>query len=227
MARDMKIIRARDMAIINEADTMGPSRRQFLKVTAAGVVNGVTASILSVPSSAFAAERRTGNVLIAYFSRTGNTREVAHQIHQRVGGDIMEIRTTHSYPEDYRATTEQAKQELETRFRPQLTTEVNNMDSYDMVFIGYPIWWNTLPMAFFTFLEKYRFDRKTLMPFCTHEGSQLGRSMTDIKALCPSSTILEGLALRGGKSGYVKSETARRDVAEWLGKLHIQQSDDH
>ena len=221
MTQDVEIMRRMDMAIINEADTICPSRRKFLKVTAAGIVGGMTAPLLSVQSSSHAAEKRTGNVLIAYFSRTGNTREVANQIHQRVGGDIIEIRSLHPYPEEYRATTEQAKQEQETNFRPPLTTDANNMDSYDVVFIGYPIWWGMVPMAFFTFLEKYHFDGKTLIPFCTHEGSHLGRSVTDVKALCPSSAILEGLALRGGDSGYVKTESARRDVAEWLSTLHI------
>jgi flavodoxin len=217
----MEIIPRMDMASIDKADIMCPFRREFLKVTAAGVVAGVTGPILSVQSSSSAAGKGTGNILIVYFSRTGNTREVANQIHQAVGGDIIEIRTLHPYPEEYRATTEQAKQEQETNFRPPLTTDVKSMDSYDVVFIGYPIWWGTLPMALFTFLEKYHFDGKTLIPFCTHEGSHLGRSVTDIEVLCPSSTISDGLALRGGNSGYVKTEPARRDVAEWLSTLHI------
>jgi len=221
MAQAMEVIQRADMAIINEADTMSPSRRKLLKVTAAGLIAGVAAPILSGQSSSFAAGKGTGNVLIAYFSRTGNTREVANQIHQRVGGDIIEIRTLHPYPEEYRATTEQAKREQETNFRPQLTPDVKNTDSYDVVFIGYPIWWGTLPMALYAFLEKYNFGSKTLIPFCTHEGSQLGRSVTDIKALCPSSTISQGLALRGGNSGYVKTEPARRNVAEWLSALHM------
>ena len=217
----MEIIQGMDMGIIKQADTMCPFRRKFLKVAAAEFVAGVTAPLIAVQSSSFAAEKRTGNVLIAYFSRTGNTREVSNQIHQRVGGDIVEIRTSHLYPEEYRATTEQAKQEQETNFRPQLATHVKNVDSYDTGFVGYPIWWGTLPMAFFTLLEKHHFDGKTLVPFCTHEGSHLGRSVTDIKALCPSATILEGLALRGGNSGYVKTAAARQDVAECLSTLHI------
>ncbi|HTS53393.1 MAG TPA: flavodoxin [Burkholderiales bacterium] len=221
MAQDMEIIQRMDMASINEADTMCPFRRKFLKATAAGLIAGVAAPILPGQSSSFAAGKGTGNVLIAYFSRTGNTREVANQIHQRVGGDIMEIRTLHPYPDEYRATTEQAKREQDTNFRPQLTPDVKNMDSYDAVFIGYPIWWGTLPMAFFAFLEKYNFGSKTLIPFCTHEGSHLGRSVTDMMALCPSSAISDGLALRGGNSGYVKTESARRDVAEWLSTLRI------
>jgi flavodoxin len=195
------------------------SRRKLLKVTAAGLIGGLAAPMLSVRS--FAEEKRTRNVLIAYFSRTGNTREVANQVHQRVGGDIIEIRTSLPYPEEYRATTEQAKREQETNFRPQLASRIDNMDSYDVVFVGYPNWWGTLPMVLFTFLERYRFDGKTLIPFCTHEGSGLGRSVDDIKALCPNSTVLEGLALRGGNSGYVETEPARRAIAEWLNTLRI------
>jgi hypothetical protein len=114
--------------------------------------------------------------------------------------------------------TEQAKWELETNLAS--ATDVKNMD-LRYGFIGYPIWWSTQPMAFFTFMEKHQLDGKTLIPFCTHEGSHLGRSVTDIKALCPSSTVLEGLALRGGSSGYVKTESARRDLAEWLSTLQI------
>lgn len=221
MAQDMKIIQRMDTAILKVADTMCPFRRKFLKVTAAGLIAGAAAPILSGQSSSFAAEKRTGNGLIAHFSRTGNTREVANQIHQIVGGDIMEIRTSNLYPEEYRATTEQAKREQETNFRPRLTTDVKNMDSYDVVFIGYPIWWGTFPMVLFTFLEKYNFGGKTLIPFCTHEGSRLGRSETDIKTLCSNSTVLEGLALRGGDSGNVKTESAQREVAEWLRRLAI------
>ena len=207
------------MAKKYETDTLDSSRRNLLKMTVAGFVAGVAAPILSGSSSAFAAEKRTGKTLVSYFSRTENTREVANQIHQIVGGDIFEVRATHSYPEAYRATTDQAKRELEANFRPQLTAEVENMESYGTVFIGYPNWWGTLPMAFFTFLEKYNFDGKTLVPFCTHEGSGLGRGVKDIQTLCPNSTILDGLALRGGTGGYAKTEAARQDVAEWLRKM--------
>ncbi|PKU24873.1 flavodoxin [Telmatospirillum siberiense] len=199
----------------------GPSRRKLLQVTAAGVLAGVATSNLPGRSSAFAAEKRTGKTLVAYFSRTGNTRDVANQIHQSIGGDIVEILTTHSYPSDYRATTEQAKREQESNFRPQLTTEIQNIDAYDIVFVGYPNWWSTLPMAFFSFFEKYNFDNNMLIPFCTHEGSYLGRSVSDMKALCPNSTIREGLALRGGNSGYAKTDAAHREIAEWLHKLKI------
>jgi flavodoxin len=197
----------------------GVSRRSVLKVAAAGALAGAAATLLSGQSSASAVRKRTGKTLIVFFSRTGNTREVASQIHQRVGGDLFELRTAHSYPKEYRATTDQAKRELEARFRPQLVGDIKNIDAYDVVFLGYPNWWGTMPMALFSFIEKYKLAGKTLMPFCTHEGSRLGRSEADLKALCPNSTVLEGLALRGGNLANVKAESAQRDVAEWLQQM--------
>ena len=101
------------------------------------------------------------------------------------------------------------KREQQNDERPQLATEIPDMASYDVVFLGYPNWWGAMPMPCFTFLEKYDFSGKTIIPFCTHEGSRLGRSVRDITRLCPKSTVLEGLAVRGSS---VKS--ARDDVAE-------------
>ena len=153
-------------------------------------------------------------ILVAYFSHTGNTRVIANQIHEKVGGDIFEIVTVNPYPTDYDAVVDQAKQEQEDNYRPQLKTKVENMDSYDVVFIGYPNWWGTMPMSVFTFLEEYDFSGKTIIPFCTHEGSGLGRSVEDTTELCPQSTILDGLAIRGSSV-----ETAQDDVSEWLRKI--------
>ncbi|MCC5465126.1 flavodoxin [Pelosinus baikalensis] len=153
-------------------------------------------------------------ILIAYFSRTSNTREIANQIHENVGGDLFEIVTVNPYPADYNGTVDQAKREQENNSRPKLTAEVKNMDSYDVVFVGYPNWWGTMPMAVFTFWEGYNFSGKTIIPFSTHEGSGLGRSVNDIRALCPQATILDGLAIRGSDA-----KNARNDVSAWLRKL--------
>jgi flavodoxin len=157
-----------------------------------------------------------GKILVAYFSWGGNTGEIAQQIHQRVGGDIFEIVTVNKYPTEYTPCGQVAKREQQQNARPTLTSEVTNMASYDTVFIGYPCWWGTMPMALFTFLEKYNFSGKTVVPFTTHEGSGFGSSIQDIKKLCPRSNILDGFAVRGSSV-----KRAQNDVTAWLRKIRF------
>lgn len=180
----------------------------------------MTALVLSLGSGglALAQSGSSGDgkpkILIAYFSRTGNTETTAKQIQDRVGGDLFQVVTVDAYPAEYRATTEVARKELDSNYRPPLRGKVDNMDSYDVVFLGFPNWWATMPMAMFTFLESYDFSGKTIIPFCTHEGSGLGRSVDDLKKLAPKSTIREGLAIRGSRvSG------AQNDVNNWLERV--------
>jgi flavodoxin len=193
------------------------NRRKFL-ITASGVAGMVSLIPPWFAGSAAAQEVVAGKVrakiLVAYFSWGGNTRTIAEWIHQSVGGDLFEIKTVKPYPKEYGSTTEVAKQEQESNARPVLATRINDMNSYDVVFLGYPNWWGTLPMALFTFLEQYDFSGKTLIPFCTHEGSALGQSVSDIKKLAPRSTVLKGLAIRGGSVNG-----ARNDVNAWLRGL--------
>lgn len=194
-----------------------PSRRRFLRLTALGLGAG---ALPSMPTPTFAAPGRDfGRVLIAYYSRTGNTRAVAEGIRTVVPGDLFELKTSHTYPAAYRPTTDQAKREQDQNFRPKLVADVADIDGYDTVFLGFPNWWSTMPMAFFTFLETHRLAGKTVVPFCTHEGSYLGGSVADIRRLCPQARLLDGIALRGGEGGYAKSEAARREVSSWLRRL--------
>lgn len=152
--------------------------------------------------------------LIAYFSHSGNTRRLAEQIQQVLGGDLFEIRTVAQYPRSYQAAVDQAGRELKSNHRPELAAEVADPDSYGTVFIGYPNWWGTMPMAVFTFLEKHNLAGKTLVPFCTHEGTGLGRSVADITSLCRQSTMLNGLAVRGSSV-----RMASQEVRAWLRRL--------
>lgn len=154
------------------------------------------------------------NILIAYFSHTGNTKVIAEQVHENVGGDLFEIKTIDPYTTDYNTLIDQAKKEQEENYRPKLATKVDNISSYDVIFIGYPNWWGTMPMAVFGFLEQYNLSGKTIVPFCTHEGSALGRSMDDIKKLCPQSRVVEGLAIRGKSAN-----DADKEVSDWLNKI--------
>lgn len=154
------------------------------------------------------------NVLVAYFSHSSNTRVIANQIHGSVGGDIFEILAVDPYPRDYDEVVEQARKEVREEYRPKLKTKVENIGSYNVVFVGYPNWWGTVPMPVATFLSEYDLSGKTIVPFCTHEGSRLGRSVADIKEFCPQSTILDGLPVRGGD---VKN--AQNEVSGWLRKI--------
>ena len=157
---------------------------------------------------------KTGKILIAYYSRTGNTRNVAQEIQKNVGGDLFEIKTTNTYPEEYQATTEQAKTEKNNKFRPQLATQVADFASYDVIFVGYPIWWGTMPMGVFSFLEQNNFAGKTVIPFCTHGGSGLGDSVSEIKKTLPQANVRSGLAVRGSEAGKAQTE-----IANWLKSI--------
>ncbi len=166
-------------------------------------------------------------ILIAYFSRKGqnyvsgkiaslpmgNTEVIARKIQGFVGGDLFEINTVKPYPIDYTETTQVAKVELRQNTRPELTGTVHNMNDYDVVYLGYPNWWNTFPMAVFTFLESYDFSGKNIIPFCTHEGSGMGRSEQDIKKSCPNAKVLTGVAIYGSKVAI-----AGDTVQAWLKK---------
>lgn len=201
------------------ADTMS-SRRKLLTLTASGLLAGGIAAIL--PTTSLAAQGRAqAKTLVVYFSRTGNTRTVAQHIHGLVGGDIVEIRTAHAYPTDYRATTEVAKEEQQTNARPKLASDVADTGPYGTVFIGYPNWWGTLPMALFTFMDRHDLSGKTIIPFCTHEGSRLGRGPDDIRAHYPKARVLEGLALRGGSGGYARGPDAGREIDAWIRALNL------
>lgn len=123
-------------------------------------------------------------VLIAYYSYSGNTKEVAEAIHEKIGGDIFEIKAEGTYPDEYRPMTVQAKQEIADGFRPKLTTSVENMAQYDIVFIGSPNWWGTITPQVSSFLEAYKLAGKTVVPFITHGGGGVQNTVKDMTAQC-------------------------------------------
>lgn len=150
-------------------------------------------------------------ILVAYFSHKGenyingkivditigNTKIIAEMIHEIKGGDLFEIETVIDYPREYNITTSLAKDELMNKARPKLKSHIENIDNYDVIYLGFPNWWNTMPMAVFTFLEDHNLSEKTIIPFCTHEGSGMGRSDKDIKNICPNSIIGKSIAIYG------------------------------
>lgn len=193
------------------------SRRRFLQHST--LLMGAVAAGTALHSTVLhAAEKphQTGKTLIVYYSRTGNTATIAKYIQDSVGADMLALETVTPYPEEYRATTEQAKRELQSGYMPPLKTAIPDMAAYARVFVGSPNWWGTIAPPVMTFLSECDMSGKILIPFITHEGSGLARSGADIKKLCPTATLVAGLAIRGGK---VKA--AQPEVAAWLSKLGL------
>ncbi len=164
-------------------------------------------------------------ILIVYFSHkgenyvngkiknlnVGNTEIVAKKIQSIVGGDLFEIVCEKPYPQNYKECTEQAQNELRQNIRPKIVGNILDISKYEVVYIGYPNWWSTMPMPVFTFLESYDFSNKIIRPFCTHEGSKMGKSESDIKVLCPDSIVFKGLPIWGSKVSQDDKE-----LYEWI-----------
>ena len=167
-------------------------------------------------------------ILVAYFSRAdentggvgyiekGNTRILAEMVADITKGDLFEIKTVKSYPKEYRPATEVARQEKENNERPEINGPLPDMSQYDVIFLGYPIWWSDLPMGVYTFLEKENFAGKTIIPFCTHEGSGIGNTERFI-AETTKAKVLPGLEMRGKKAQTQQAE-ARKDMEKWVNE---------
>lgn len=136
-------------------------------------------------------------ILVAYFSHSGNTRALSEKIKNFTGGDIFEIKPANLYPADYQTVANQAKREINANLKPELETHIDNIDAYDVIFVGSPNWWSTIAPPVATFLSSYNLSGKTIVPFITHEGSGMGRSADDIQSLCPNADVIEGRAFRG------------------------------
>ncbi|KAA5381982.1 flavodoxin [Phocaeicola dorei] len=155
-------------------------------------------------------------VLVVYFSHTGNTRTIAGYIHETVKSDLVEIKTVDTYTDDYDTLLEQIRKEVASEYCPPLTTKIEDISSYDVVFIGYPIWVETAAPPIRSFLTTHDLAGKTVVPFCTSGTSSAEASYRLVRSLCPQSTVLEGIQIRRGTY-----DTAYDRVVAWLQKLGI------
>ena len=158
------------------------------------------------------------HTLVAYFSWSGNTEQMAKMIQENIGADLFEISPATAYTDDYNALLEQAQQEQSDNARPEISAEVENWDDYDVVFVGYPNWWNDAPMIIYTFLESYDWSGKTLIPFCTSGGSGFGQSLDSVEESSAGAVMGEGLHVMGDDV-----EGAQEDVTEWISALGLDQ----
>lgn len=163
--------------------------------------------------------------LVVYFSRkgnnyvngsiknlsVGNTEIAAKMIQEITRAQLFQIEPVTEYDPDYNICIEEANRDLRANARPEFKNVLNSIDEYDTIYLGYPNYWGTMPMHVWTFLEQYNFEGKIIRPFCTHEGSGMGRSESDIKKLCPGAKVEKGLAIHGGSVG-----SAKEAIEKWI-----------
>ncbi len=156
-------------------------------------------------------QKTDGKVLIAYFSWSGNTRGIAREIQSQTGADLFEIAPVNPYSSDYNTVLMEAQEDQHKQARPELSAHIQNMEEYDIILLGYPNWWASIPMPVAAFLEEYDFSGKTIIPFCSHGGGRFGQSLTAIAKLAPNSVIGEGLSIH-----YSGGSSLPDDVEAWL-----------
>jgi flavodoxin len=148
---------------------------------------------------------------------SGNVEFVATCIQKATGGDLFVIRTVRNYPGEHNALTEAAQQEQRANARPPLLAHISNLEDYDLIFLGYPIWWYDLPMPLYSFLDEYDFAGKTIIPITVHGGSRLSGTVEKIVRLEPRATVIrDGLAV--SRNSVARAE---RDIIVWLRRLGI------
>lgn len=174
----------------------------------------VTASETVGRSETSGEPEEEGGILIAYFSWSGNTEQMAQMIQEETGGDLFEIEPATPYTDDYDTLLDVAQQEQADNARPEVASQVESWDSYDIVFVGYPDWWSDAPMLIYSFLESYDWEGKTLIPFCTNGGSGFGRSLEKLPDSAPGAVILEGLHVSGSSV-----DNAGEDIAAWISSF--------
>ena len=157
-------------------------------------------------------------VLVAYFSWSGNTKYAAQYIAKKVGADEFEIITEKAYPIEYQPCTEVAKAEKEANARPAIKGKVENMEQYDVVFIGAPVWWYTSPMAIYTFMEQYDLKGKTVIPFCTAYSGP-SQTLKDIVKSTPDSDHRDGICIVTKELGGQGMESKTAKIDKWLGEI--------
>ena len=166
--------------------------------------------------------------LIAFYSRAGenyfggsyrrisigNTEKTARMLADLTGGELYRIEQAQPYSDDYQTCIAEAKADLQKIARPKILNLPDNLDDFDEIYLGYPNYWGTMPMAVYTFLDHYDFIGKTIHPFCTHEGSGLSHTVQDIQKAAPGAIVTKGLAIHGS---HVDSSKAA--ISKWVQEV--------
>ena len=159
-------------------------------------------------------QRARSKTLVAYFSRSGNTRVIAGTLQRALEADLFEIQPLRAYPEDYEQTVEQARKERDRGYEPQLKARASGIAAYDTIFLGFPIWGETAPPVIRSFLQAHDLAGKTLRPFITHGGYGLGNSLTVVEKHVPTARIETPFSMEADQERRTLEQ-----VNEWLGRL--------
>lgn len=142
---------------------------------------------------------------------------MANTIAQATGGDLFQIDTVQSYPTIHEPLVDQAEGEQSRNARPELSTHIQNLDDYDVIFVGYPIWWSEMPMAMYSFFDEYDFQGKTIIPFSSHGGSGFSGTPAEIRRLEPGAHVMDGYTVsRGSVAGD------SNNLRNWVNGLNLQ-----
>lgn len=196
----------------------------------------VLSAMMSVGTTTFSAEKP----LVVYFSyyenadlpsnvdtsasasiqvwnnkNTGNTGVAANIINEKVNGDIFPILVADKYSDSYDDTVDRGREEKNRNVRPQLVNHIENFESYDTVFVGFPNWWYDMPMAMYSFFEEYDFSGKTIIPFVTSGGSGFSDIISAIRSLEPNAEVLEGISISGRRAA-----DSEDNITEWLNRIN-------
>lgn len=178
-------------------------------VIAVNMFRGSSRGIGNEPESEVSGESR---VLVAYFSWSGNVQQMARWVSEETGGELFRIVPEKDYGEDFNDCAERAKNELDNEIRPEISTHIDKevMEQYDVIYIGFPVWWYDLPMPVWTFLEEYDLSGKTVIPFFSHNGSSSGaNSLNRVAELASGANVLTGdaISIRGDDVPSSESRT--------------------
>ncbi|MFW9835714.1 MAG: flavodoxin [Candidatus Thorarchaeota archaeon] len=156
------------------------------------------------------------DILIAYYSHSGNTKEIAEQINELVGGTIFRIEPVDEYPRSYQEVLKVSKVEIDNGIKPSLKKKVENFERFGMIFVGSPNWYSTIAPPVATFLSDYDLSGKKVIPFVTHGGGGVAHCIIDIKKLIGNATMLEGFVISGYRTGRAKQE-----LQTWLTQIQM------
>lgn len=223
---------------VQPASALGSEQTSAPETLSAAAEQPATSSE-SLTSEVPADENAGTNMLVAYFSyaenadlpdgtdasasasiqvwngeTTGNTGVVAAMIAETTGADLFSIQTVEKYPDTYDATIDQGQQERNANARPALATHAEDLDRYDVVFLGFPNWWGDMPMAMYSFLDEVDLSGKTIVPFVTSGGSGFSRTISTIESMESGANVQEGLSISGSSA-----TEAQAQVNEWLTEL--------